>query len=336
MYSVYDHTSYDVWVIIMDKTGKGAPCLLCGAIDGKCTYDHIGDDHPTYHCHYVKKKLYFDVNILDILDYWDVLGYLINEAPEGTTLVDRITDSTPPNSITVDEVRSKIPNMSGKLDALLRYLYTITREVFNTQLLTDIPPNIAYCLAPCDVPSRIKALEMLGYLKIERKYETPTSIEEYYGCFTPQGVFRAEELISSNKNSQKVFIAMAFNTAYSDMIRSAIKKGCNYVGYTAETVYEGSYVGDINDRIISEINKSKFVVADYTGNNYGVYYESGYARGRGIKIIETCNKDWFEKKDNHGNKINKLHFDVEHRNMILWENEEDFAARLRDRLESLQ
>jgi len=130
-----------------------------------------------------------------------------------------------------------------------------------------------------------------------------------------------------------VFIAMGFSTELSKSVRNGVKKGCAIVGLTAGTVDEQDYVGDINDRIIFEIKQSKYVVADYTGNNQGVYYESGFARGKGITVIETCNEDWFHGKDERGIK-NKLHFDVEHRNMIFWKDEKDLAAKIRDRISS--
>jgi len=318
----------------MIKSGPGGICLLCGGIDGLCR-SGFENDRPQFECFHANKKLSIDMKWKDIPNYYDVLGYLINEAPDGTILTDNTAELCP-NCITIDEILSKIPASTvDKLDGFLKHLYKTTREAFGTQCFTDVPPHIAYCMTTDDVECRVKALEMLGYLIVDEEYGSELTKREMYGRLTPVGVFRAEELLSSNKNSKKVFIAMEFKTKYSEIIRSAVKKGCAELSLIAETVDEINYVGDITDRIISDINKSKFVIADYTMNNSGVYYESGYARGKGIVVIETCNKKWFEDKDNKGNKINKLHFDVEHRNMILWENENDLSVRIRDRIESL-
>ena len=43
-----------------------------------------------------------------------------------------------------------------------------------------------------------------------------------------------------------------------------------------------------------QIRKSKFLIADFTGQRGGVYYEAGFAYGLGLPVIWTCRKDWFD------------------------------------------
>jgi hypothetical protein len=317
----------------MIESGRGGMCLLCGGIDGRCKSGFRGEDgYPEFKCFHVKKKITIHADYMQHVSS-DIMGYLINEAPEGTILVEQA--SKEPNMMTVEEVKSKIPNMVGKLDALLKYLHNTKRDAFGEQEFTDVSPHIAYCADRYELCGRIKALQDLGFLLITEDYSEEIGGEgRMYGRLTAKGALRVDELLNSNKGSDKVFIAMGFHTIYSDYIKKAAKKGCFEVGLLAETVDESNYVGDINDRIISDINRAKFVIADYTCNNMGVYYESGYARGRGIPVIETCNKEWFHEKDANGKKVNSLHFDVEHRNMILWETENDLAIKIRDRLGS--
>jgi len=320
---------FKIWGKIMQVSDKCGICLLCGGVDGECKSGYDKNGFPEYECAYVSKKILIKIHYEKMREDSDVMGWLINEAPNGTTLVEKIDKTSPDNCITLDEVISMIPDMAGKLDSLLVHLYNTRWDPFYPQQLTDVSPHIAYCSAPYEVQGRINALRDLGYIVIDEEWKEDlvNHLIGLKGHFTPAGVFRVEELRSSGK-SKKVFIAMAFETDYSKTIKSAVKKGCGMLKLNAETVDEKNYLGSIPDRIISEINKSKFVVADYTGNNPGVYYESGYARGRGIEVIETCNKEWFKK--------NGLHFDVAQRNMILWDNENDFSEKIRDRLESLQ
>ncbi|MCL2164679.1 MAG: hypothetical protein FWH55_09880, partial [Oscillospiraceae bacterium] len=82
---------------------------------------------------------------------------------------------------------------------------------------------------------------------------------------------------------------------------------------------------------IVAIKTSKFIIADFTYNNCGAYFEAGYAHGYGLAAIRCCKKQWFDGEDENGNK-NKLHFDIQHYNVILWENEEDLKNRLRSRI----
>ncbi|MDH3514509.1 MAG: nucleoside 2-deoxyribosyltransferase, partial [Gammaproteobacteria bacterium] len=83
---------------------------------------------------------------------------------------------------------------------------------------------------------------------------------------------------------------------------------------------------DINDRIIAEIRKSRFVVADFTGNRGGVYFEAGFALGLGKPVIWTCKRSFFEE---HG-----VHFDTQARNHILWDEPADLRRALQARIEA--
>ena len=67
---------------------------------------------------------------------------------------------------------------------------------------------------------------------------------------------------------------------------------------------------DISHKIISDIKQSKFVIADFTDQNNGVYFEAGYAMGESKEVIRLINKEQFKK----------LHFDTRQFHHIPWEN----------------
>jgi len=71
-------------------------------------------------------------------------------------------------------------------------------------------------------------------------------------------------------------------------------------------------------KIISGIKDSRFVVADFTRQNNGVYFEAGYAQGFGLNVIRCVREDDFEK----------LHFDKNHYNFIRWKTPEDLEDQL--------
>lgn len=77
------------------------------------------------------------------------------------------------------------------------------------------------------------------------------------------------------------------------------------------------------------------MVADLTGYRDGVYYEAGFAEGLGLPVIYTCHKKWLEGVP--GKNIEKVHFDINHKNIITWEEDklEDFKARLINRINAV-
>ena len=87
----------------------------------------------------------------------------------------------------------------------------------------------------------------------------------------------------------------------------------------------------IDDEIIAELNRARFVVADFThgdeGPRGGVYYEAGFAHGRNIPVIFTCRKDI----------IDKVHFDTRQYNHIVWEAEklDEFRRKLAMRISAV-
>jgi hypothetical protein len=83
--------------------------------------------------------------------------------------------------------------------------------------------------------------------------------------------------------------------------------------------------GKIDDEIIMEIRRSRFVVADFTGERCNVYYEAGFARGMDIPVIWTCKKG------------DKLHFDIRQYNCLFWQTDafQEFSEQLHRRIEAL-
>lgn len=83
----------------------------------------------------------------------------------------------------------------------------------------------------------------------------------------------------------------------------------------------------IDDEIIAEIRRSRFVVADFThdkekGVRGSVFYEAGFASGLGLEVIYSCRKGL----------EGELSFDTRQYHHILWETPEDLRIQLRDRI----
>ena len=76
--------------------------------------------------------------------------------------------------------------------------------------------------------------------------------------------------------------------------------------------------GNIYEKMFEEIQSCKFLIADFTYQNAGVYYETGYAKGIGKTVIHICRSDEFSN----------LHFDVKQIQFVFWNNMEDLSQKL--------
>ena len=124
---------------------------------------------------------------------------------------------------------------------------------------------------------------------------------------------------STEERKDSCFVAMCFNEELNIVYDQCIVPACHEAGYEPVRVDRENYNGDITDRIISQIRTTAFTIADMSGYRGGVYYEAGFARGLGKEVILTCTKEWFDG-DPKENK--KVHFDINHLNIIVWKPDE--------------
>ncbi len=152
---------------------------------------------------------------------------------------------------------------------------------------------------------------------------------------TVDGYARLAELEAANKESSQGFVAMWFPDANNKdykLIKKAydegIYPGIDQAGYDPYRVDRDEHNDQITDKIIAEIRRSKFLVADFTygdsGPRGGVYYEAGFAHGFNIPVIFTCFKDRFSTE--------RIHFDIQQQNFILWQTPEELYEKLKNRI----
>ncbi|MCB0471891.1 MAG: nucleoside 2-deoxyribosyltransferase [Flavobacteriaceae bacterium] len=129
----------------------------------------------------------------------------------------------------------------------------------------------------------------------------------------------------SGNKSKRCFIAMSFSPEATE-IRDAIKEVLYKLGFIPILIDEVHYESDItiNDALIAEIKKCKFMVADFTEHKYGVYFEAGYALGLKRPVIYTCKKDDFSK----------THFDTNHYPHIIYTNADELKEKLKNKIEA--
>ena len=135
---------------------------------------------------------------------------------------------------------------------------------------------------------------------------------------------------ATNVDLTQVFVAMWFDPSMDEAYRLGIEPALREAGYNPCRVDRAEYIGKIDDQIIAEIRRSKFLVADFThddkGVRGGVYYEAGFAHGLNLPVIFMCKKGPVDADPNY------LHFDTNHYNHILWTDAADLKEKLKNRI----
>ena len=67
--------------------------------------------------------------------------------------------------------------------------------------------------------------------------------------------------------------------------RKGVDPAVRACGYTPVWMKDISENKGITDRILSEIRRAEFIVADFTRQRQSVYFEAGFARGLGREVI---------------------------------------------------
>lgn len=134
------------------------------------------------------------------------------------------------------------------------------------------------------------------------------------------------------KTRHQVFVAMMFDDERQRLYKDVLKPVVNGLNFAITKVDDEEYEGSIIGRIVDDISDSIILISDLTGNRGGVYYETGIAKGlqlcnHPIRIILTCNKEFFDK--------DKVHFDVQSENIILYSSDEEYRQRLTSRIQAI-
>jgi nucleoside 2-deoxyribosyltransferase len=143
---------------------------------------------------------------------------------------------------------------------------------------------------------------------------------------TVQGWQKLDELNRPRTDSAQAFVAMWFSELTNEAYSNGIEPALNGTGYRPIRIDKKEHNNKIDNEIIAEIRRSRFLVADFTCEakivRGGVYYEAGFAQGLGIPVIWTC-------KDT---SLNDLHFDTRQYSHIVWKTPADLLVQLRNRI----
>ena len=193
---------------------------------------------------------------------------------------------------------------------------------------TDADPEASYLAALTEC---LKKEELIAFLLLVREMEyldvTPaTRTGRMNFKPTAKGWLKIDDLLTRLPVSSQAFVAMWFHESTQAAYEMGIKPAITDSGYNAVRIDNKDHVNKIDDEIIAEIRRSKFLVADFTCENEkvrgGVYYEAGYAIALPIPVIWTV----------HSASVNDLHFDTRQYNHIVWSAPEELKQKLKARI----
>ena len=220
--------------------------------------------------------------------------------------------------------------VQDRADRLLRYISECSSDKIGkwVPILNLDSPIHATGLAKSDSAGYSELEYLSKYLAQSQWIELPLYPDEspYPDArVTVAGYNRVEEQ-RTNLDSSQAFVAMWFDDSMNDLFDHGIKPAIKQAGYKPLKINQKEHINKIEDEIIAELRRSRFVVADFThgedGARGGVYYEAGFAHGLDLPVIFTCRED----------AVDTLHFDTEHYNHIVWTTPEELREKLKNRI----
>lgn len=143
---------------------------------------------------------------------------------------------------------------------------------------------------------------------------------------TPSGYAYLDQLRQGHGEGIQGFCAMWFKEDITPIWTEAISPAIAAAGYHPIRIDEVNHNNRIDDEILAQIRRSRFVVADFTGDRGGVYFEAGFALGLGIQVIWTIREE----------DLKGVHFDNRQYNFLQWSLNDlpSFKKALQNRIEA--
>ena len=224
-----------------------------------------------------------------------------------------------------DAKKDKRPlSVHERAERLLRYAERRSDKI-GTELNIQSDPISSEAMAWSESTSLNEVFFLTRYLK-EKGWLS--FITKHVFEVTVEGFSHITE-VASNLDSAQCFVAMWFDEEMEGPYEQGIRPAVEAAGYTTMRIDRKLDVNKIDDEIIAEIRRSRFLVADFTygadGARGSVYYETGFAYGLGLPVIYTCRK----------NLVEKVHFDTRQYLHTAWETPAELRGKLEKRILAL-
>ena len=167
---------------------------------------------------------------------------------------------------------------------------------------------------------------LLKYLSEQKWLQGVSDEVGNINCTVTMAGYRQLAEQATNADARQVFVAMWFDDSMNEAYDNGIRPAVEAAGFSPLRIDLKPDADKIDDEIIAEIRRSRFLVADFThgdqGARGGVYFEAGFALGLGIPVIFTCRADM----------VDELHFDTRQYAHIVWNNAEQLRDQLKNRI----
>jgi hypothetical protein len=236
------------------------------------------------------------------------------------------------NGAVLDDIKRRPPMLfSERVDRALTFIGTRTK--MGGAIAVDVSSSQSQealhdILAVTESADAGEIQSLLKMLEGEMGLVGPSQETLFY--LRAKGWLRLDELQRKEVQSSQAFVAMWFNAATDEPYENGLSKAIRDSGYDPRRVdQQHHHLNKVDDEIIAEIRRSRFLVTDFTCEpksvRGGVYFETSFAMGIGIPIIWTCKNT----------SMTDLHFDTRQYPHIEWKNSADLYAKLKARIGAL-
>lgn len=286
----------------------------------------------------VTLEAYYSVQSLDDSTKAKLTTWLIDESLQGNqagvitrTIIDNARRASP---LTIED-------RANRLLRFFAHRSQVAGERVDIDLVSDRFNELGQFQSPQEVPTAIRSLRqamawsestqvgeivfLLNYLTERRWVTSESGTRSAFATVTVTGYAQIEDS-RVNAGQHQAFVAMWFDEQVEDAFEHGIRPAIEEAGYSAMRIDRKEHINRIDDEIIAEIRRSRFLVADFSqgadGARGGVYFEAGFALGLDIPVIYTCRSSDFKK----------LSFDTRQYNHISWESPGELRIALRNRI----
>ena len=206
--------------------------------------------------------------------------------------------------------------VSEKLDKILAFLAKKAQVPGSSHVL-----RYAYDYPLADARDEKEFTEYLNHLVYQgllRAEATGNGPKETAYVVTINGWRQLEPVLRPGGEPGRCFVASWLDEQMDEPYRNGIEPAIRACGYTPVWMKDIPENKGITDRILSEIRRAEFIVADFTDQRQSVYFEAGFARGLGREIIWCC----------RDTDVKNLHFDTRHWGHVAWKDSADLQEKL--------
>jgi hypothetical protein len=212
-------------------------------------------------------------------------------------------------------------SVSDRTNRLLLNLATASRFASDrVQIFGPGDYSMAYALNGGELMFLLRYLIEDGLLEGPPVRSDPPIFD--WAAVSLRGWARVEQLRSSATSFTQAFIAMSFDPAFEWIYAQGIEPAVRDAGYQPLILNRQEHAGRVDERIMLELNRSRFVIAEFAQHRQSVYFEAGYAVGRALPVIWTCRAEDYEQ----------AHFDTRQYNHIVWRTGDELRERLYTRI----